>query len=332
MNIALLNSYSLDIAAPSSTEFGDKEETTLGCGSSLRDSFRKLGHNVSTFSLYEGDGNSGMHRCIQAINDGYDPDCVFLLHAGSLRDNLDGLWVRPNFKDVPMISEGGDEWQCFKYNFPHNSKSDLVLTCDNQCVDWYEQHGVAAAWFPVWADERVFYTDNTEKTLGISTTAVPTLTRNQRGFLVVNDALADKFGTDFQNPMRHRQGMDYIPMMENGNLFRKSKIVFQFSSSGEMTRRIVEGAACGAMILTDAVHPIRNLHSLFTEDEDIVFYSTADGCLAKAKYYLENDDERIRISENMNKKIAENHTGLARAKDFINHINSFFGTNYGNEC
>ena len=42
-------------------------------------------------------------------------------------------------------------------------------------------------------------------------------------------------------------------MMENGDLFRRSKIVFQCSSSGEMTRRIVEGAACGAVVVTDAL-------------------------------------------------------------------------------
>ncbi len=331
MKIALLNSYSLSDAFETQTEFGDNEETSLGCGSSLRDSFRKLGHDITTFSLYEGK-ESGMERLVRAINNGYSPDCVFLLHAGSLRNNLDGLWDRKNFKNIPMISEGGDEWQCFRYNFPHNSKSDLVLTCDNQCVDWYHQQGVTAAWFPVWADERVFYNDDTEKTLGISTTAVPTPVRNQRGFLVVNDALQNKFGSNFQNPMRHRQGMEYIPMMENGNLFRKSKIVFQFSSSGEMTRRIVEGAACGAMILTDSVHPIRNIQTLFTEDEDIIFYSTAEACLEKAEYYLNNDAARIKVATSMNKKIMENHTGLARAKDFIGHINETFGTNYEKEC
>ena len=103
------------------------------------------------------------------------------------------------------------------------------------------------------------------------------------------------------------------------------KIVFQFSSAGEFTRRIVEAAACNALVITDAVHPIRNLDSLFVENEDIVYYSSLDECLEKIEFYLNNDQERIRVANNMHEKIMKNHTGLARAKDFIRHINAFLG-------
>lgn len=326
MKITLIYSYSLELSSETEHDFGDKEETSFGCGSSLRDSLRSLGHEVTTFSLYEGEEDTGMHRCIQSIKDGYSPDCVFLLHAGSVREGLGSLWDRSNFKDIPMISEGGDEWQCFRYNFPHNSKSDLVLTCDNQCVDWYQQNGVRAEWFPVWADERVFYSSDAERTLGVSTTAVPTGTRNKRGFLTFNDALKKSLGDNFSNPMRDRQGMSYIPMMENGDLFRASKIVFQFSSSGELTRRIVEGSACGAMILADALDPVRNVHSLFTEGEDIIFYRNLEECIEMSDFYLRNDSERMRIANNMQEKVKNFHTGLARAQDFVNHVQRIFGT------
>jgi len=325
MKIAILNTYLLEGSIKTESEFGDPDETTIGCGSSLRDSLRALGHEVDTFALYDGEDSTGMHRCINAIKNGYKPDCVFLMHAGTLRQNLTELWDRSNFGGIPIIAEGGDEWQCFGWNFAHNRNSDFVLTLDNQCVEWYDRKGVKATWFPVWADERVFFYDGTEKTLGVSTTAVPTDARNARGFLALNDHIAHKFGDDFQNPMRERQGMSYIPMMENGNLFRKSKIVFQFSSAGEFTRRIVEAAACNALVITDAVHPIRNLDSLFVENEDIVYYSSLDECLEKIEFYLNNDQERIRVANNMHEKIMKNHTGLARAKDFIRHINAFLG-------
>jgi hypothetical protein len=325
VRIAILSTYSLEGSIPTDSEYGDPDESTYSCGSSLRDGFRKLGHEVDMFSLYDGDNNTGMHRIINAINDGYEPGCVYLMHAGSLRDGLGPLWRRSNFKNIPMIAEGGDEWQCFGWNFEHNRFSDLVLTLDNQCVEWYTRKGVSAAWFPVWADERVYFYDDTKKTQAISTTAVPTKTRNDRGFLQLNDMIAEEFGDDFVNPMRHRQGMEYIPMMDNGDLFRRSKIVFQFSSASEITRRIVEGGACNAFVIADRLPPIRNLQEMFVEDEDIVCYTSAGECLDKLNFYLNNDDERIRIAGNMHQKIMKYHTAPSRAQHFIGHYNRFFG-------
>jgi hypothetical protein len=305
---------------------GDGDELGYGCGSSFRDSIRALGHTATTFSIYhKTDDGTGMHRLINSISAGYRPAVVFLMHAGSLQMGLTDLWDRSNFLNIPMIAEGGDEWQCFKYNFPHNRKSDLVLTCDNEASFAYRQHGVSAEWFPVWADERVFFNDNRERTLGISSTAVPTAVRNERGFLHINDKLAQHFGENFQNPMRHRQGLGYIPMMENGDLFRRSKVVFQFSSSGEMTRRIVEGAACGAVVVTDRLSTVRNIQSLFIEDKNIVFYESAEECIDKIENLLNNDTRRQEIASAMEKRILRKHTGLARAKNFVEHVENYFG-------
>ena len=326
MEICLLYTYPVSDGEPSTGAYGDADELGYGCGSSLRDSIRSLGHISTTFSIYHKiDGQTGMHRLIKAIKAGYKPDIVYLMHAGTLNHGLVELWDRSNFSNIPMIAEGGDEWQCFKYNFPHNRKSDLVLTCDNEASLAYMQQGVNAEWFPVWADERVFFNDNRERTVDISTTAVPTKVRNERGFLQINDALQSHFGEQFQNPMRGRQGMGYIPMMENGDLFRRSKVVFQFSSSGEMTRRIVEGAACGAVIVTDRLPIVRKIQSLFIEDKNIVFYENLSECISKIEHLLSNEEHRQGIADAMEKRILKNHTGLARARNLMSHIENYFG-------
>ena len=327
MEICLIYTYSVEPASPAASLDGDAEESGYSCGSSMRDSIRKLGHGVSTFSLYHQDeSGTGMHRLINAIKNGYSPTAVFLMHAGSLKHGLIDLWDRSNFGDeIIMIAEGGDEWRCFNYNFPHNSKSDLVLTCDNEAAFAYMSRGVQAEWFPVWADERVFFNDGRKRTIDISTTAVPTPIRNERGFLQINDALQNHFGERFQNPMRERQGMGYIPMMDNGDLFRKSKIVFQFSSSGEMTRRLVEGAACGAVVVTDRLPVIRKINSLFVPNKNIIYYDNIEGCIHSMEALLSDDKHRNEIASSMEKKILKNHTGLARAKDLLAHIENYFG-------
>ncbi|NLY79289.1 MAG: glycosyltransferase family 1 protein, partial [Lysinibacillus sp.] len=43
----------------------------------------------------------------------------------------------------------------------------------------------------------------------------------------------------------------------------------------------------------------------------------------KAMYYLENEEERIRITENGYKFIHENHTDDVRARNFVNEIREF---------
>ena len=326
MEICLLYTYHVNGTETSHGAYGDAEESAYGNGSSLRDSIRNLGHSSATFSLYHKiNGQTGMHRLIKAVKTGYKPDVIFLMHAGNLNHGLLELWDRSNFPNIPMIAEGGDEWQCFEYNFPHNRKSDLVLSCDNEASFAYMTRGVNAEWFPVWADERVFFNDNRERTVDISTTAVPTKVRNQRGFLHINDALQSHFGERFQNPMRDRQGMDYIPMMENGDLFRRSKIVFQFSSSSEMTRRIVEGAACGAVVVTDRLPIVRKIQSLFLEDKNIIFYESVSDCISKIEGLLSNEERRQEIADAMEKRILKNHTGLARTRHLISHIENHFG-------
>ena len=332
MEICLLYDYSIDgFSIKTKYPYGDLEEINYSCGSSRRDSLRKHGHDISTFCLYHIDEDgTGMHRLLKSIKEGYKPEAVFLMHAGSLKHNLVDLWEPSNFhwangRAIALIAEGGDEWRSFDYNFPHNSKSHLVLTCDNEAAFAYMQRGVQAEWFPVWADERVFFNDNRERTVDISTTAVPTEIRNARGFLHLNDAIQNHFGERFQNPMRHRQGMSYIPMMENGDLFRRSKIVFQCSSSGEMTRRIVEGAACGAVVVTDELAVVRKINSLFVPNQSIVYYKNAEECIIKMELLLENDERRKEIAADGEARILKYHTGEARALDLLNHIENYFG-------
>ena len=329
MEICFLYDYNSEETTEKFSSYGDFEEKSLSCGSSLRDCVRELGNTATTFSLYSiNKKGTGMHRLIDSIKSGYSPDAIFLMHAGGLRHGLTDLWDRRNFKSrnkrIPIISEGGDEWQCFNYNFPHNSKSDLVLTCDNECSFVYNKNGVNSEWFPVWADERAFFNDGRIRNIDISTTAVPTKVRNERGFLTINDALAEKF-SGFVNPMRERSGEGYIPIIENGDLFRSSKIVFQFSSSQEMTRRLVEGAACGAAVVADSLPKVRRVDSILPENDSIIYYHGIEDCIDKISHLLENDELRNSIASSAHARILKNHTGLARAKDLCNHIENYFG-------
>ena len=93
--------------------------------------------------------------------------------------------------------------------------------------------------------------------------------------------------------------------IENGDLYRNGKIVFQKARWGEVTRRIFEGMSCKKMVITDRISESKQLDKIFKEDHEIVFYSTKEEALEKINYYLNNDSEREKIVENGYNKVME---------------------------
>jgi len=58
----------------------------------------------------------------------------------------------------------------------------------------------------------------------------------------------------------------------------------------------------------------------FVPDEDFVYYDSKTDLLDKIDYYLEHEDERIRISENGHRRMLENHTFECRVADLLKGI------------
>lgn len=81
-----------------------------------------------------------------------------------------------------------------------------------------------------------------------------------------------------------------------------------------------EAPACKTLLLAEAIPDILDLGF-----EDGVNFVACDqsNFYEKAMYYLENEEERIRITENGYKFIHENHTDDVRARNFVNEIREF---------
>ena len=63
--------------------------------------------------------------------------------------------------------------------------------------------------------------------------------------------------------------------------------------------------SCKKMVITDRLSQSKQLDQIFKEDHEIVFYSTKEEALEKINYYLNNDSEREKISENGYNKVME---------------------------
>lgn len=89
----------------------------------------------------------------------------------------------------------------------------------------------------------------------------------------------------------------HLALAQFAEIFQRSKIILSFSYAGYTyltCARVFEAADCGAMLLEEA-NP--ETAKLFLPGIDYVSYSSKRDLFDKARYYLEHDDERMRIAE-----------------------------------
>jgi hypothetical protein len=102
---------------------------------------------------------------------------------------------------------------------------------------------------------------------------------------------------------------------EMSRIYSQSKIVFNTSIAGDVTMRVFEGTACGAMLLTDAVK--NGLSDLFVPGEEVVTYADDADLIAKLRHYLAHDEERARIAEAGCARTRTDHTYEHRAQAIL---------------
>lgn len=81
--------------------------------------------------------------------------------------------------------------------------------------------------------------------------------------------------------------------------------------------RLYEATGCGAMLLTDALPGIEDI---FEVGKEVVTYDSKEDCLEKIDYYLDNEDERLRIASNGQQATLTRHTVSNRVDELFEII------------
>ena len=105
---------------------------------------------------------------------------------------------------------------------------------------------------------------------------------------------------------------------EVGQVYSQSRIVFNTSIAGDVTMRIFEGTACGALMLTDSV--ANGLNELFEIGKEIVTYQDDDDLLDKIAYYLEHENDRASVAQAGHQRTMAQHTYAHRMKAALDII------------
>jgi glycosyltransferase involved in cell wall biosynthesis len=280
--------------------------------------FKRLGHEVKIFNNLNDDQpginqfnpkawtEAGLHQMLQDANNGiFEPDIIIHFDFGLFRSPL---LNKNNFPSAIWVYESGDDPQCFDYNFDkvQSGNYDYVLSPDIKSVFKYNQKGYNAIWSPHFADT-LFLGDEIEPT-------VPCITSRHYSepfFIELKNKLGDKF----------EARDEFIPEDKHLQFLKTGKIIIQNSKYKEITRRIFEGMLCNRLVITDRISEDTGIDKIFKEGEDIVYFDNIDDCSEKINYYLENEKERLRISNNGYNKIKSNHTVSKRVENLLKLIN-----------
>lgn len=100
-----------------------------------------------------------------------------------------------------------------------------------------------------------------------------------------------------------------------GRVYSQSRIVFNISIAGDVTMRVFEGAACGALVLTNSTE--NGLCELFTIGSEIVTYSDDADLLDKIAYSLAHETEREQIAQAGRRRVMAGHTYEHRARQLM---------------
>jgi spore maturation protein CgeB len=70
-------------------------------------------------------------------------------------------------------------------------------------------------------------------------------------------------------------------------------------------------------VLTNRISPESGIYELFTEDEDMAFYSDEEECLTKMNRLLNDNEYRNKLSSNLYNKITTKHMVSNRVDEVI---------------
>lgn len=112
----------------------------------------------------------------------------------------------------------------------------------------------------------------------------------------------------------------HYPPAEVGEVYSRSHIVFNTSIAGDVTMRVFEGAAAGALVLTDAV--ANGLAELFSVGQEIVVFDDDTDLLAKVDHFLAHPQEWEAIAAAGQRRVLAEHTYAHRVDRLLEIVSS----------
>lgn len=310
--------------------------------------FIDAGCNVKNLNIgFEYMNNQELlkQHLFQAIDE-LRPDFVFSYGWWKMFVNIDDYISMIKQKGLFHIYWAYDDPDCFEeISLPMASKSDLVFTTVEECIQDYKSRGVHAFLLPLGCypplhkrvePKREFMHDITLLAHNYNIHDNPSyFAYRLKGIYNVLKPLIDKnydvkvwglWWTDW-NRKYIIPGKNYGGNLPSGNeaaVHSSSKIVLGLQTVGtsktHFSVRTFEAMSCGAFHLSQYSPALPNY---FTKGVHMEWSNSPEETLEIVSYYLKNDDARERVALQGQQEVWEKHTIVQRARSVMETVRQF---------
>ncbi len=268
-----------------------------------------LGHNVIT----SGWLNCGYDivfpwRCpstklIEKIPDGINIDCLIYYDDSGLPSisDIENLPFKKIFYSV-------DTHHHIDWHKEFARLFEVVLLAQKSFINDFKLEHLSEKvnWFPPWPTINIEPSEIRTIDVSFRGTMDEGLHPGRKNFL---EYCSNYVNLDFG------QG-DYV------EVYSKSKIVINEAVRGDLNFRVFEAIMSGALLLNPRIN--NGLEDIFQDGTHYVAYSDGDAenAISLIKYYLENEEERLRIANCGREKLLAEHTSIKRALKLNEYIHT----------
>lgn len=287
--------------------FNTKNPDEMCVGQAIFCELEKNGYDVKKISLSNEDGSykETAKDVYDLIESGFDASFVIVSDYGPWPGKG---WNKLNFPKTLLVYEAGDEPQSMYHHLMKSMQSDLILTPDARNHSLYKDvFKKNSVWWPQFAMNLYVQRPEVEASPICVTTC-----GDDRG--PATKHMRENLRDLFVNKRIWKSQETHADFLGSG------QIVFQESTHKEITRRIMEGAALGRLVLTDRLPNATFLNELFVEGEEIILYDSKEDAVEKARYYLKNPELCKKIGAAARKRVMLEHTCEKRVKKLLQHI------------
>jgi spore maturation protein CgeB/SAM-dependent methyltransferase/thioredoxin-like negative regulator of GroEL len=285
-----------------------QKHNVLTCGSQINDKIIKLWNlealnwEITPQDIPRSNATS-LQQVMEELPDGWKPDFY--------------LWVETGLSDIPAdLSKHGLPKVCylidthihFDKHLEIAKNFDFVFLAQKAFVQPMLLAGIKnVMWLPLACDAEIHAKVEVEKEFDVGFIGSISSTQDRRRNLL--DRLEKQFDLNYQ-----RKFMD-----EMAEHYSKSRIIFNNAINNDLNMRVFEALCSGSLLVTDSATG-SGLDELFKDGEHIVIYND-ENLEETVLQYLQNDEERDRISRQGRKEVLAHHTYAHRTETMINILN-----------
>lgn len=160
-------------------------------------------------------------------------------------------------------------------------------------------------WLPLACDPAVHFVQGLDRDIDVGFVGKLGMPGSAR-FETLSCVLSEFATNDFTRP--------YTPA-EMGEVYSRSRIVFNKSINGDVNMRVLEGLASGALLVTDRID--NGLDQIGIAGVHFVTYDTIDEAVDVIRHYLANDLDREAIAKRGQAHVFSHHTYAHRLAEIL---------------